>query len=403
MLKTALKISINLMFLCSVAYSQENRNSLTYLTSKLQSFVDNNTTEKVYLQFDRLYYVAGDTVYFKAYITMGERHEPSTLSKVLHVDLINNASKIDQSIKLQIDSGGAWGDFALPDSLPTGSYRIRAYTQWMRNYDDRDFFDKVFYVGAIVSNTVTSNSKRNVQPIEVKPDIQFFPESGVWVNGIRSKMAFKAIGANGLGIGVQGIITDNQNKEVCSFEATHLGMGYCYIKPAEGQMYKAIVTYADGVRDTVKLPAPEASGIVLSVDNDSIAKAVVKIETNKTYYEINHQKAYSLVIYSGGKIITVACKLDSTEIRLNILKRRLHTGIATFTLFSADGEPLCERILFVQNYEQLGINVNTDKAVYQKREKVLLHLNVKNRADSSVMGHFSIAVTDERKDRKSVV
>ena len=78
------------------------------------------------------YYAAGDTMYFKAYVTMGQRHLPSQISGVLHVHLLNTKSKIDRSIKLQLDSGIAWGDFALPDSLPKGNYRVRAWTQWMR-------------------------------------------------------------------------------------------------------------------------------------------------------------------------------------------------------------------------------------------------------------------------------
>ena len=73
---------------------------------------------------------------------MGERHVLSLLSGVLHVDFINTNNKIDQTIKLKLDSGVAHGDFALPDSLPNGSYRVRAYTQWMRNNNEDGFFIK---------------------------------------------------------------------------------------------------------------------------------------------------------------------------------------------------------------------------------------------------------------------
>ena len=56
------------------------------------------------------------------------------------------------------------------------------------------------------------------------------------------------MGTNGLGINVNGVVTDNENKEVLSFASGHLGMGYFYLNPAEGKTYKAKLTYADGTQ-----------------------------------------------------------------------------------------------------------------------------------------------------------
>jgi TonB-dependent SusC/RagA subfamily outer membrane receptor len=103
------------------------------------------------------------------------------------------------------------------------------------------------------------------------------------------------------------------------------------------------------------------------------------------------------LIYSGGYATTVAVKLDSMVTTLQLLKRRLYTGITRVTLFSAANDPLCERLLFVQNYDQLNLNISSDKTAYSAKEKVNIQLNVKNRADSAVAGHFSIAVIDENK------
>jgi len=99
------------------------------VTAQLQDYALSHVTEKAYLHFDKPYYAAGDTMYFKAYLTMGERHEPSTLSGVLHVDLIDNNNKINQSAALEVNDGVAWGDMVLPDTLAKGNYRLRAYTQ----------------------------------------------------------------------------------------------------------------------------------------------------------------------------------------------------------------------------------------------------------------------------------
>lgn len=377
---------------------QEDSTVVNNIFSKLNSFNATHIPEKAYLQLDKPYYAAGDTIYFKAYVTMGEQHEFSNLSGVLHVDLINTHNKIDQSIKLQIDSGLTWGDFALPDSLPKGNYRVRAYTQWMLNDSDPAFFEKNIEVGSINNKQIPENFVRKpLQTLSNKADIQFFPEGGSLATNIRSKVAFKAIGANGLGINVQGEILDNKDNEITGVSSIHLGMGYFYLKPEEGKTYKAKLTYANGEQSVVDLPIPDAKGIVLSVNNDQIPEATVTLQVNKAYYRKNKDKDFVLVIYSGGAATTIVRTLDSPTVRLDILKRHLHTGITIVTLFSPAGEPLCERLLFIQNYAQLNLGISSDKTLYVKREKVNIKLTAINRAGDPAHGHFSVSVTDENK------
>ena len=106
---------------------------------------------------------------------------------------------------------------------------------------------------------------------------------------------------------------------------------------------------------------------------------------------------YTLVITSSGSATTVNCKLDSQVIKLQILKRKLHTGVATVTLFSPGNEPLCERLLFMQNYEQLNLNVGSDQNSHVKRENVNIRLKAINRKGDPSAGHFSVSVIDESK------
>ena len=138
--------------------------------AKADSFLSHNNTEKAYLQFDKPYYAAGDTIYFKAYVTLGEKHELSDLSGVLHVDLINTNNKISQSIKLQLIGGLAWGDFALPDSLPQGTYRLRAYTRLMRNEGEDAFFDRVIPVGSALNTRVPESMLPAPAIVNTKPN-----------------------------------------------------------------------------------------------------------------------------------------------------------------------------------------------------------------------------------------
>src|SRR5476649_2155597 len=95
------------------------------INTKLADLSTNHKPERAYVHFDKPYYATGDTIWFKAYVTLGERHQLSNLSGLLHVDLIDPNNHVTQFIKLKLDAGIAWGDFALSDTLAKGNYRVR--------------------------------------------------------------------------------------------------------------------------------------------------------------------------------------------------------------------------------------------------------------------------------------
>lgn len=382
-----------LLFCVTVASAQRVDSVKNPLSQKVSVWLHKHVKEQTYLHFDKPYYATGDTVYFKAYVTSGERHYLSDVSNVLNVELIGIDNKIQQAIKLHLANGLAWGDLTLPDTLAPGNYRIRAYTRWMLN--DGNLFEQTIPVGSVHTQTTPEHS--TAKTIKASPDLQFFPEGGQLVAGVPVKIAFKAVGANGLGLGVTGSIADNSGRITAEIKSSHLGMGYFSFVPGVGKSYKANVAFADGSKGVVNLPAPLDEGISLAVNNDSLPKADVKILANTTYYQRNKGKDYTLLIYSGGSVTTVPVKLDSAAISLTVLKRHLHTGVATITLFSANNEPLCERLIFVQNFDQLSLNLSADKNSYATREKVSIKLNAKTRADSAALAHFSVSVTDESK------
>ena len=370
-----------------------------HVIAKLQDYAGSHHGGKVYLHFDKPYYAGGDTMYFKAYLTSDPNHTPWTGSGILHVDLISNA-KIIQSINLATANGVAWGDLVLPDSVTKGVYRVRAYTRLMRNADNAGFFDKIIPValGSAKGNTAANGIANTASlPSAAKPDIQFLPEGGSMISGIRLKVAFKSIGTNGLGIGVKGEIVDNDNKTAGQFSAAHLGMGYFYLNAEPGKTYKANVTYANGIQDVVSLPQASSSGITLAVD-DSTDDMTVRLRTNAAYLQTNKGKDHTLIVYSGGNIISIITRLDSLSQSIALHKSNLHSGIAKFTLFSPQGEPLSERLVFIQNNDQLKITLNTAQTVYPSRGKVTLKANISNSDGQPVVGQFSVAVTDETKE-----
>jgi hypothetical protein len=366
--------------------------SLDGVVSRLQTLSADRAIEKVYLHFDKPYYNPGDTIYFKAYVTLGQQHELSKLSGILHVDLISPADSLLQTISLRLVNGLAAGDLCLSNTLPGGKYRIRGYTKWMLNNGESGFFDRQIDING------KANTANNAASLKTgNAEIRFFPEGGSFVKGIPTKLAFKAVGANGLGLGVKGVVVDNTNAEVTKFESQHLGMGLIFITAETGKTYKANLTYADGTKATVELPKADSEGITLMVNNDNPDKLGIEINANKAYYLKNKNKEIGVIIYSAGTIRSVKAVLDNQVLDLNLNKKDFKTGIARITLFSAQGEPLNERLAFIQNPDLLMITSASDKPLYPVRGKVHIIVNAKNKNGEAVKSYLSAAVIDAGK------
>ncbi|MBS7566086.1 TonB-dependent receptor plug domain-containing protein [Mucilaginibacter sp. Bleaf8] len=456
---------------------------ITRITSVLEKWTNDNPQEKVYLQLDKPYYAVGDDIWFKAYITVGTEHKLSALSGSLNVELIDDRDSVKQYVKLPVTSGIAWGDFALSDTLREGTYRIRAYTNWMRNAGEDYFFNKTIAIGNAATNTVFTQTRftystvnneqkvtalitynslngtpytgkevsykvqlndrqitrgrgitdnqgnirvefentnpalltlgRIITDIKVadkktinktipvtatsnRVSVQFFPESGYLVNGIRSKVAFKAVGADGLGVDIKGTVTDNDNQQVATISTRHLGMGYFALAPQAGKTYTAQLTYPDGSQSTVSLPQVQAQGYVMSINQTDSANISIRVTGSAN--QTGSNQVY-VVAQSGGAVKFVAKNNNgSNTFGTLIPKSRFPSGITQFTLFSANGEPLNERLVFIQNRaDQLNLNVSAAQSASGVREKVKINLNATNNASKPVVGLFSAAVIDESK------
>ncbi|MEJ5963872.1 TonB-dependent receptor plug domain-containing protein [Pedobacter immunditicola] len=124
----------------------------------MEKYNQKNQQEKVHLHLDKPYYAIGDDIWFKAYVVNTLDGRPSNTSNILRVELINESDSIKKQLLLPLIGGVTWGDFKLTDSLTEGNYRIRAYTQWMRNAGPEFLFDKTIKIGNAWANKVFTNA-----------------------------------------------------------------------------------------------------------------------------------------------------------------------------------------------------------------------------------------------------
>jgi hypothetical protein len=187
---------------------------------------------------------------------------------------------------------------------------------------------------------------------------------------------------------------DDSGNEICTFTSTHLGMGVFNLVPETGKTYKANIIYNDGSSGSIELPKAIAAGYTINLNNNSTDSIRLRITAGGS---MSIDKL-SLVAQSG-EVVCYAAESEpgSKFFSAVISKNKFPTGIAQFTLFSANGEPLNERLVFINNNDQLKLDVAADRAVSATRQKVNIGVSAKNKEGNPVTGCFSVAITDETK------
>lgn len=233
--------------------------------------------------------------------------------------------------------------------------------------------------GSVLTNRFMVNADVN------KLALDFFPEGGSLVAGIRSKVGFKAVGKDGLGLSTKGNIENDKGEQVSAFETTHAGMGVFALLPQKGSIYTAVVT--DGIYKGQRTVLPKAlpEGFVLSANRNTTDDLLVKISRSAG---MEAEKEVRLAVQANGEVQqAIKLPITSPSISFTLTKSKLADGINQLTLFSADNRPLAERLVFAQQ-KQVQTVMESDKLEYATRDPIKLKFD---NADG-VVGGYSVAV-----------
>ncbi len=350
--------------------------------------------EKVYMYTDRSYYYPGDDIWFKAYLIDAMDHLLTDHSSNLHVELISPSLKIISVRIIRLDSGLGNGDFKLPDSIKSGRYKLRAYTNYMRNFSEQLFFTKTI-------NVINPNDKQNGIPdtikyVENNNRISFFPEGGSLVDNVSSIVAFKAENSLGKGCDVTGKIYSSAGDLITTFRSIHLGMGTFFLRPIPGLSYYSIFRGADSIDVRTELPKSFSAGVILGVLINENNEFLITTKTNtKTLSLISEQDL--LLTFSRQKEIikTMRFKVNAPVTNFILPTDDLPDGILMLTLTTPEDLPLSERLVYIQRDTTSKIIIETDKLLYSKREPVSLKISLSGDSTVERKGNVSLAVVNK--------
>lgn len=366
-----LKRGINISLLLSVTIllaGQTKEQTSGKLMAAIEKWRNENPQEKIFLQSDKTHYMAGESILMKAWCLL--ENKPAFLSRIVYVDLVNDAGKVVKKKMYKMDSlGTATADIELPLSIEEGYYEVRAYTLWMLNYPDFIYRKSIFIHSTNKNNKGLSSLKEELY-------IQFFPEGGDLIEGVTSKVAFTILNQFGLPINTNGIIEDEQGNKITEFSTLHNGMGVFEITPS---MTKKLTARLQNIPTSFPLPAVKPEGITLKINNTNINRMAVMVERGSL-----HSSAYNnllLVATMDGQVVYLnEINFDAGETAASIPKKNLSPGIMQVTIFNLQGVPLAERLAFIANHTvkrpSIAVTNNSSAGKWQLKFDSLVASNV---------------------------
>ena len=337
--------------------------------------------EKIYLHYDKAYYNAGETIWFKAYINAD--NQALIVSKTMYAELVDKAGRVLQRRTMPILEYGAASNFDLPDTLTATDLYVRAYTPWMLNFDS-----SLFYLKPITVINAKTAAQRPTVAFTYK--LNFFAEGGDLIENINSRLAFKATDQDGTPINVSGTITDDAGKKITTFASVHDGMGAIDFTPAPGISYKAVWKDKAGLQHETALPVAKKDGVVLSV----------KRVDNKIVYTLSRPENASpsftsfTVLAQEHQQAVYAAKINmqvKQQVSAPILADSLQDGVVQITVFNAQQIPVAERLIFLNNGTYY---FNTDLHAVEKNITRDAHNTLQVDVGDTLRSNLSISVTD---------
>ncbi|HEV2478187.1 MAG TPA: hypothetical protein VGS79_00925, partial [Puia sp.] len=352
----------------AAAQRDEHSATTAELVKDLDDYGRQHLQEKLYVHTDKELYLCGEICWFKLYLVNATTGRPMDLSKVAYLEWLDKDNKPVLQAKAGLSKGYGDGSVYLPLTLRSGTYKLRAYTSWMKNYGADWFFEK--------SITVV-NARRSAELSAVADTLHypvaFFPEGGNLVENIPCRVGFRITDQYGRGVACTGVVTEDDQDTVARFQPYRFGLGSFTVTPRTGHHYRAIFRLPDGTAIPALLPAAAAEGFVLNVADDGAGHWLASVQATGAAAS---GEVYLLAHTRQQVKVAKTATLANGKAGFSIDKTALGEGISVFTVFNAARQPVCERLVFREPTHPLQIDLQPDRQEYGTRQKIDLGVSL---------------------------
>ncbi len=146
--------------------SQEMQGQTIDRSLVIDDLTENIPHEKIYVDYNTSLLFPGEYLLYSVYNVEEDNGEVSNFSKIAYVEMIGKDDSVIFKQKIELKNGRGSADFFVPTNTPSGSYKLIAYTNWMKN------FKNAFFEGdLVVINPYQGDQKKLFQDTEVAKEI----------------------------------------------------------------------------------------------------------------------------------------------------------------------------------------------------------------------------------------
>ncbi|MGD0583651.1 MAG: hypothetical protein ABR974_12005 [Bacteroidales bacterium] len=347
-----------------------------------------NFKEEIYVRTDRDIYITGEQIWMKIYKLNRMNSSPANESKIIYLEMLDNLGNIVRQMKVSVDGFSGAASMRIADTLRTGNYLIRAYTNWMQNYSEDLFFYK--YVSII-------NPFRNIDRLinrtmyQFPDSVKFFPEGGQLISGVRNRVGVRSTDPEGYPLKMEGVIVSNNGEVICPVKTDTLGYGVISLTPSKTE--PLFVQFNGKGSILKKQPMPEIieKGFTLTAE-PVIKSSAFKLKIlNTGNYKDESRNGWLTIISSG--LINLRRQLNfDTDSVINVPFTSIPSGSSLVILSDGAGNRIADRWIFNSSNRILNLSLDLPKQEFSARQEINLVISTADQSGLPVMADLSISV-----------
>ena len=256
---------ITVFTISSISYAQQ----YTLKSNKDVVWFNNKIKEKIELQTNNDVFIVGENIYYKLLIQNLVTNVASSTSKVAYINLYNDQGLIFQH-KLLLTNSIAENYYEIPKSLPSGHYKLIAFTEWMRNNENSFYVEK-----DIIILNPTNNLKFKEDTVSNQPNPKSSSEK-IWIK--LNNSSFK--------------LRDKVGVEIGSND-TNIKLGHYTLKVIKQDDLNNLVNYngIDSLKSKVtKIPSAKKTGDIIQLPETNINVISGKVINKNTQAPIENAR-----------------------------------------------------------------------------------------------------------------
>jgi hypothetical protein len=315
--------------------------------------------EQVYLYPGRDSYITGEGIWFEAFCLNKTAPANAVLSKVLYVELISDRNEHVLGQILNLKENRVESNIVIPDTLQTGLYYLKAYTQWMENFGPESFYSKPIFI----YNQFDEKPSDQLTLLKLPYGPYIFIEGSHLINGIKSKIEVTFPNLRGKEASLNVVDVD-AHTFITRFITDINGEGRFEFVPVEGHNYKCQNADSASGLFAFNLPKASNSGYMIEIISVSEKNVTLKIEK----HNVENQKL-ELYINSGNTLTgPKSVKQEELEKEL-IVPFVLENNLKTEILLKDTYGKILAKNEFIFSPEN-PLNFQSLQNIYNTREKI---------------------------------